>query len=149
MTQLPDYVVLNDEACEKRRILTKPSQTLTFPLTPEDLEDIKILEAKNIIKRRIVQGWLHLKSGFTNALLSLRLKAVKSLKNGALILPIPCPKRFGLIRLTSLWMMKCTAIMKVAFQWMIWLGKFRDTKQSAMKPSHRGAKKLKGSPMAF
>lgn len=46
MTQLPDYVVLNDETCEKRHILTKPSQTLTFPLSPEDLEDIKTLEAK-------------------------------------------------------------------------------------------------------
>lgn len=46
MIKLPDYVVLNDETCEKRDILTKPSQTLTFPLTQQDLEDIQILEAK-------------------------------------------------------------------------------------------------------
>ena len=46
MVNLPDYVVLNDASCEKRHILTKPSQTLSFPLAEEDLEDIKTLEAK-------------------------------------------------------------------------------------------------------
>lgn len=46
MAPLPDYVVLNDETCELRHMLTEPSQTLTFPLSKEDWDDIATLETK-------------------------------------------------------------------------------------------------------
>lgn len=46
MDKLPDYVVLNDENCKMREILTQPAKTLTFPLSEEDQKDIAILEAK-------------------------------------------------------------------------------------------------------
>ncbi|WP_331255342.1 peptide deformylase [Candidatus Bealeia paramacronuclearis] len=46
MTQLPDYTVINDETCENRNVLIVPAKTLKFPLSEEDQNDVKILEAK-------------------------------------------------------------------------------------------------------
>ena len=44
--QLPDYTVVNLATNQKPTVLTTPAQKLTFPLTPEDISDIKMLEAK-------------------------------------------------------------------------------------------------------
>ncbi|MBX9804134.1 MAG: peptide deformylase [Alphaproteobacteria bacterium] len=43
---LPDYCTVNLESEQKPPVLIKPSRKLTFPLTLEDLDDIRILEAK-------------------------------------------------------------------------------------------------------
>ncbi len=43
---LPDYVVVNLATNETPAILTTPAKKLSFPLMPEDMNDIKILEAK-------------------------------------------------------------------------------------------------------
>lgn len=43
---LPDYTAVNLEANQKPKVLTTPAKKLTFPLTPEDINDIKVLEAK-------------------------------------------------------------------------------------------------------
>jgi len=43
---LPDYVTINWQTDEVPTVLKTPAHKLSFPLTPEDLNDIKILEAK-------------------------------------------------------------------------------------------------------
>lgn len=43
---LPDYCVVDLTASQKPVVLTTPAQKLSFPLTPEDINDIRILEAK-------------------------------------------------------------------------------------------------------
>ena len=43
---LPNYSTLSYEKNEKPQVLITPAKKLSFPLTPEDLNDIKILEAK-------------------------------------------------------------------------------------------------------
>ncbi|HBN21960.1 MAG TPA: peptide deformylase [Holosporales bacterium] len=48
MTDLPSYVVINndDQSQELRSVLRTPAQKIAFPLSPEDQESLKILEAK-------------------------------------------------------------------------------------------------------
>ncbi len=43
---LPEYTAVNLENNQKPKVLTTPAKKLTFPLSPEDINDIKILEAK-------------------------------------------------------------------------------------------------------
>jgi peptide deformylase len=43
---LPDYSVVNLATNQKPAVLITPAQCLSFPLTPEDINDVKILEAK-------------------------------------------------------------------------------------------------------
>jgi len=43
---LPEYSAINIEKNQKPKVLITPAKQLSFPLTPEDLNDIKILEAK-------------------------------------------------------------------------------------------------------
>jgi peptide deformylase len=43
---LPDYSVLSYEKNEKPQVLITPAKKLSFPLVPEDLNDVKILEGK-------------------------------------------------------------------------------------------------------
>jgi peptide deformylase len=43
---LPEYTVFDYLNNQRPQILKVPSQELTFPLSPEDLNDVKILEAK-------------------------------------------------------------------------------------------------------
>jgi peptide deformylase len=43
---LPGYVAINLETNETPSVLITPAKKLSFPLTPEDVNDIKILEAK-------------------------------------------------------------------------------------------------------
>jgi peptide deformylase len=43
---LPDYSVVNLTTNRKPAVLTTPAQKLSFPLTPEDINDVKILETK-------------------------------------------------------------------------------------------------------
>ncbi len=44
--QLPDYIATTIDAKDKPEILTTPATMLHFPLSPEDLEHVRILEAK-------------------------------------------------------------------------------------------------------
>jgi peptide deformylase len=46
MTKLPDYVVLNDPHDKNVAVLREPAQVLKFPLSAEDRESVRILEAK-------------------------------------------------------------------------------------------------------
>jgi peptide deformylase len=43
---LPDYVVINDPACQHKEVLTTPTEKVTFPLDEETKEIIRQLEAK-------------------------------------------------------------------------------------------------------
>lgn len=43
---LPDYSVVNLATNQKPAVLVTPAQRLSFPLTPEDINDVRILEAK-------------------------------------------------------------------------------------------------------
>lgn len=43
---LPTYQVINLKTQEKPAVLTTPAKKLSFPLTPEDRQDIRILEEK-------------------------------------------------------------------------------------------------------
>lgn len=43
---LPDYSAVDLTANQKPAVLTTPAQKLSFPLTPEDINDIRVLEAK-------------------------------------------------------------------------------------------------------
>lgn len=43
---LPNYVAVNLKTKEEPVVLRTPAKELSFPLTPEDVEDIAILEAK-------------------------------------------------------------------------------------------------------
>jgi peptide deformylase len=46
MTKLPDYVVLNDPSQKDTAVLRKPAKALNFPLSEEDIEDVRLVEAK-------------------------------------------------------------------------------------------------------
>jgi len=46
MSNLPNYVVLNDPQEKNSAVLREPAEPLSFPLSYEDIESIRILEAK-------------------------------------------------------------------------------------------------------
>jgi peptide deformylase len=46
MAELPDYVIINDPQNPNTKVLREKAETLTFPLSDEDWESVRILEAK-------------------------------------------------------------------------------------------------------
>lgn len=46
MSELPNYVILNDPHESKVAVLCEPAKPLSFPLSQEDRESVRILEAK-------------------------------------------------------------------------------------------------------
>ena len=46
MTDLPNYVVINNPECTNRKVLTTPAQQVSFPLSAKDQEIIQLLVAK-------------------------------------------------------------------------------------------------------